>query len=96
MNKQVLAEIEIETFVVSASAPLDKPGQPVSEDTGAYSSKRTTCGRSALGWFLDTLALAGWAGRGMAGVYVGVWLDPPDAAPPPPRLGAADEKGVSR
>jgi hypothetical protein len=92
MNKQVLAEIEIETFVASASAPLDEPGQPVSEDTGAYSSKRTTCGRSALGWFLDSFALAGCA---MAGVYVGVWLDPPDA-PPPPRLGAADEKGVSR
>jgi hypothetical protein len=93
MNKQVLAEIEIETFVVSASAPLDTPGEPVSEDAGAYPSKRTTCGRSALGWFLDTLALAGC---GMAGVYVGVWLDPPDAAPPPPRLGAADQKGVSR
>ena len=32
-------------------------------------------GRAALRWFIDTLALAG---GGMAGVYVGVWLDEPN------------------
>ena len=35
---------------------------------------------AALRWFIDTLALAG---AGMAGVYVGVWLDPPNSNPNP-------------
>jgi hypothetical protein len=80
MKRQALTAIEIETLVVSTSAPLDEPKQSVSE--------RATRGRSALGWFVDTLALAGC---GMAGVHVGVWLDHPNVAPPP-RLRTVEEE----
>ena len=79
MKKQALTTIEIETFAPSSSAALDEVRQPVFEDSEAKPEARR---RSALGWFIDSLALAG---RGMAGVYVGVWLDPPnDEAPPTP------------
>jgi hypothetical protein len=46
--------------------------------TTDYPSEPETRRRSALRWFIDTLALAG---AGMAGVYVGVWLDPPNSNP---------------
>jgi hypothetical protein len=52
----------------------DERREPVSLDGGDYPSKPQTRRRAALRWFIDTLALAG---GGMAGVYVGVWLDEP-------------------
>jgi len=72
MNKQALKTIEIETIALSTSAALDEL-RSVSEDSQAHPSKPETPRRAALRWFIDTLALAG---AGMAGVYVGVWLDP--------------------
>ena len=53
----------------------DERREPVSLDGGDYPSKPQTRRRPALRWFIDTLALAG---GGMAGVYVGVWLDEPN------------------
>jgi len=53
----------METLARSASAALDQLRRPVSWDGGTYPKTR---GRSALRWFIDTLALA--AG-GMARVY---------------------------
>jgi hypothetical protein len=78
MNKQALKATEIETFALSTSAALDELRRPVSHDGGDYPSEPETRRRSALRWFIDTLALAG---AGMAGVYVGVWLDPPNSNP---------------
>jgi len=93
MKKQALTPIEIETIALSTSTALDERQRPISEDSEAYPSKPESRRRSALRWFVDTLALAG---GGMAGVYVGVWLDQPNVAAPPPRLPTVDEKGVSR
>jgi hypothetical protein len=76
MNKQALKTIEIETFPLSTSAALDELGS-VSEDSEAHLEKPETRRRAALRGFVDTLALAG---AGMAGVYVGVWLDPPNVS----------------
>ena len=73
MNKRALTTIEIEAFALSSSTAPDERRQPVSHDGGDYPSKPETRPRAALRWLIDTLALAG---AGMAGVYVGVWLDP--------------------
>ena len=73
MNKRALTTIEIEAFALSSSTAPDERRQPVSHDGGDYPSKPDTRPRAALRWLIDTLALAG---AGMAGVYVGVWLDP--------------------
>ncbi len=64
MKEQALTTIETESVA---------PSRPASEDSGAHASHPGTRGRAALRWFIETLALAGC---GMAGVYVGVWLDP--------------------
>jgi hypothetical protein len=66
------------TDAVLAPSTLIAPHEwrePVSLDGGDYPSKPQTRRRAALRWFIDTLALAG---GGMAGVYVGVWLDEPN------------------
>jgi hypothetical protein len=70
----------------SASTAPDERRDPVSLDGGDYSSKPETRGRAALRWFIDILAVGG---AGMAGVYVGVWLDAPNDAGnrTAPRLG---------
>ena len=73
MNKRALTTIEIEAFALSSSTAPDERRQPVSHDGGDDPSKPETRPRAALRWFIDTFALAG---AGMAGVYVGVWLDP--------------------
>lgn len=73
MNKRALTTIEIEAFALSSSTSPDERRQPVSRDGGDYPSKPETRPRAALRWLIDTLTLAG---AGMAGVYVGVWLDP--------------------
>ena len=74
MNKQALKAIEIETFALSTlTAPDDR--RSVSEDSEAHPSKPETRRRATVRWLIDTLALAG---AGMAGIYVGVWLDPPN------------------
>ena len=80
MNKHPLKAIEIETFALSTSAALDERRRPVSEDDGDYPSKPETRRRATLRWLIDSLALAG---AGMAGIYVGVWLDPPNSNPNP-------------
>jgi hypothetical protein len=80
MKKQALTTIGIKTFAPSAAH--DERPRPVSEDSEAYASKPEGRGRAALRWFIDTLALAGC---GMAGVYVGVWLEP-HVTPQPTRL----------
>jgi hypothetical protein len=77
MNKRALATIEIEAFPLSSSTTPDEPRQPVSHDSGDDPSKPETRPRAALRWLIDSLAIAG---AGMAGVYVGVWLDPSDVS----------------
>jgi hypothetical protein len=74
MNNEALTAIEIEALVLSTlTAPPDERREPVSLDGGDYPSKPETRRRAALRWLIDSLALAG---AGMAGLYVGVWLDP--------------------
>ena len=77
MKKQALTAIEIEALAPSTLIAPDERREPVSLDGGDYPSKPETRGRAALRWFIDTLALAG---AGMAGVYVGVWLDEPNVS----------------
>jgi hypothetical protein len=77
MKKQALTAIEIDALAPSTLTPPDERREPVSLDGGDYPSEPETRGRAALRWFIDTLALAGC---GMAGVYVGVWLDPPNGS----------------
>jgi hypothetical protein len=89
MKRQALTAIEIETFAPSSSAALDELRQPVSEDSAAYASKPQTPRRAALHRLIDSFALASCS---MAGVYGGVWLDPPNDKARPSRLGAADRE----
>ena len=77
MNKRALTAIEIDALAPSTLTAPDERREPVSLDGGDYPSKPETRRRAALRWFIDTLALAGAA---MAGVYVGVWLDPPNVS----------------
>jgi hypothetical protein len=76
MKKQALTAIEIDALAPSTLAAPDERRE-VSLNDGDYSSNPETRGRAALRWFIDTLALAGC---GMAGVYVGVWLDEPNVS----------------
>jgi hypothetical protein len=66
--------IEIEGLAPSTLSAPDERCEPVSLDGGDYPSKPETRGRAALRWFIDSFALASCS---MAGVYIGVWLDPP-------------------
>ena len=77
MNKRALTVIEIEAPAPSTLISPDERREPVSLDGGDYPSKPQTRRRAVLRWFIDTLALAG---GGMAGVYVGVWLDEPNVS----------------
>jgi hypothetical protein len=77
MNKRALTAIEIEALAPSTLTAPDERREPVSLDGGDYPAKPETPRRAALCWFIDTLALAG---AGMAGVYVGAWLDPPNVS----------------
>ena len=77
MKKQVLTAVEIEVLAPSTLTAADEPRGPVLLDDGDYPSKPETRRRAALRWFIDTLA---FAGAGMAGVYVGVWLDEPNVS----------------
>ena len=77
MKKQALRTVEIEALFPSASTAPHERRDPVSLDGGDYSSKPETRGHAALRWFIDILAVGG---AGMAGVYVGVWLDAPNDA----------------
>jgi hypothetical protein len=89
MNKQALTAIEIEALVRSTLAAHDERREPVSLDERDYPSKAETRGRAALRWLIDSLALGG---AGMAGVYVGVWLDPPNV--PGDQTGRKDETSL--
>ena len=73
MKKQALTAIEIEALALSNSAATDERRRPVSDDSGAYPQEPKTRRRSALHQLIDSFALASCS---MAGVYVGVWLDP--------------------
>ena len=86
MKKQTPTAIEIEVLAPSILSAPDERCEPVSLDGGDYASKPETRGRAALRWFIDTLALAGC---GMAGVYVGVWLDEPNV--PGDQISGKDE-----
>jgi hypothetical protein len=77
MKKQALTAIEIDALPPSTLTAPDERREPVSLDGGDYPSKPETRGRAALRWFIDSLALGGC---GMAGVYVGVWLDEPNVS----------------
>jgi hypothetical protein len=77
VKKQALTMTEIETLAPAISAEFDE-WQPLSENSGADFSRPKTRGGMTLSWFIEGLALAGGA---MAGVYVGVWLDPPNCDP---------------
>ncbi len=91
MTKQALTTIEIEALALSNSAATDERRQPVSDDSGGYPQEPETRRRSALHQLIDSFALASCS---MAGVYVGVWFDPPDDAAQPTRLRTVDrEKG---
>jgi hypothetical protein len=86
MKKQTLTAIEIEALAPTTLTAPDERGAPVSLDGGDYPSKPETRRRATLRWFIDTLALAGC---GMAGVYVGVWLDEPNV--PADQISGKDE-----
>jgi hypothetical protein len=86
MKKQALTAIEIDALAPSTLTPPDERREPVSLDGGDYPSKPETRRRATLRWFIDTLALAGC---GMAGVYVGVWLDEPNV--PADQISGKDE-----
>ena len=73
MKKQALTAIEIEALALSNSAATDERRRTVSDDSGAYPQEPETRRRSALHQFIECFALASCS---MAGVYVGVWLDP--------------------
>jgi hypothetical protein len=75
MNKQAPTVIEIEVLAPSTLSAPDERREPVSLDGGDYPSKPETRGRAALRGFIESFALASC---GMAGVYVGVWLDEPN------------------
>ena len=75
MSKQALKAIEIEVLSRSTYAPASGASQSL--DRGDDPSKPETRGRAALRWFVGALA---FAGAGMAGVYIGVWLDPPNVS----------------
>jgi hypothetical protein len=81
MKNQALTAIEIEAFAPSTLISPDERREPVSLDRGDYLSRPETR-RSAALRFIDTLALAG---AGIAGVYVGVWLDEPNVPGNRPR-----------
>ncbi len=72
MKKQALTMTEIETLAPATLAEFDER-QPFSEDSGADLSRPKTRQGMTLRWLIEGLAFAGGA---MAGVYVGVWLDP--------------------
>jgi hypothetical protein len=76
VKKQAFTTIEIETLAPATSVEFDER-QPLSEDSGADLSRPKTRQGMTLRWFIDGLAFAG----AMAGIYVGVWLDPPNFDP---------------
>jgi hypothetical protein len=80
MNKRAVTTIEIEAFALSSPSAPDEQRQPVPHDSKDYPSKPETRPRAALRWLIDSLAIAG---AGMAGVYVGVVLDPSSPTPRP-------------
>ena len=77
MKKQVPTAIEIDALTPSILSAPDERCEPVSLDCGDYRSKPEIRGRAALRGFIDSFALASC---GMAGVYVGVWLDEPNVS----------------
>jgi hypothetical protein len=75
--KQALTMTEIETLAPATSAEFNER-QPLFQASGAGLSRPKTRQGMTLRWFIDGLAFAGGA---MAGVHVGVWLDPPNFDP---------------
>jgi hypothetical protein len=77
MKKQALTAIDIDALAPSTMTARDERWEPVSPDggDGGYPSKPEARTRAALRWLIHSFALASCS---MAGVYVGVWLDPPN------------------
>jgi len=75
MKRQALTAIGTDPLAPSTLTAPDERREPVSPDGGDYPSKPETRRRAALRWFIDSLALGGC---GMAGIYVGLWLDEPN------------------
>ena len=85
MKEQAPAVIQIEALAPSTlSAP--ERCEPVSLDGGDYRSKPETRGRAVLRRIIESFALASC---GMAGVYVGAWLDEPNV--PGDQISGIDE-----
>ena len=77
MKKQALTRIEIDALAPSTLTAPDERCEPVSLDGGDYRSKPETRGRAVLRRIIESFALASC---GMAGVYVGAWLDEPNVS----------------
>jgi hypothetical protein len=77
MKKQALTVIEIEGPGPSNVIALDERRRPVSKDGGPNPPKPEPRRRAALHRLIESFALASCS---MAGVCIGVWLDPPDDA----------------
>ena len=73
MKNQTFTAIESEALAPSALTAPDERREPVSPDGGDYPSKPETRRQAALRGLIHSFALASCS---MAGVYVGVWLDP--------------------
>jgi hypothetical protein len=85
MKEQALTAIETDALAPSTlSAP--ERCEPVSLDGGDYRSKPETRGRAVLRRIIESFALASC---GMAGVYVGAWLDEPNV--PGDQISGIDE-----
>ena len=86
MKKQALTAIEIEMLAPSTLSAPNDGCEPVSLDGGDYPSKPETRGRAVLRRIVESFALASC---GMAGVYVGAWLDEPNV--PGDQISGIDE-----
>ena len=85
MKEQALTAIETDALAPSTlSAP--ERCEPVPLDDGDYSLKPETRGRAVLRRIIESFALASC---GMAGVYVGAWLDEPNV--PGDQISGIDE-----
>jgi hypothetical protein len=89
MKKEALTAIEIEALVRSNLTAPDERWEPVSLDGEEYPTKPETRRRAALHRLIESFALASCS---MAGVYVGVWLDPADDAAQPASLTVVDQE----
>ena len=86
MKEQALTTIEIDALAPSTLTAPDQRREPVSPHRRDYRSKSETRGRAVLRRIIESFALASC---GMAGVYVGAWLDEPNV--PGDQISGIDE-----